>query len=347
MVFSELILKIPYSIAWRIINTFRKKKEISFYCDNELDYIVFKNIHKHLNNITFIAKNKKVQEDLKKYNIESKLYPQFPNVLIIARVSLHKFPEKRIIKIGMQHGVYHFKNFISAKKYNRFDLYFLSSKYEIEEAKKHGMKNLVSTSYPKVDDFFDKEKIEEFEKYKSKFNDKPILLFTATWDKSGLSAVEKWYDKLNLLKNEYHIFVTLHPWISEEFKSKIQSTQGIHFITDSDIAKYLYISDYLIGDTSSVIGEYLALQKPIITFKINTQGRLTQNIVDMIKDISYQIDTFEEIAPTIKNINNSGDIKKEIYPKYIEKLYDLPLGNGGKQRADIIKEFLKERGVLN
>lgn len=347
MVFSELLIKIPYSITWKILTSIRKKKQISFYCDNELDYIVFKNIHKHLDNITFIAKNKEVKKALLKYNVESKVYPQFPDVLIIARISLHKFPAKNMLKIGMQHGVYHFKDFIAAKKFNRFDLYIVSSKYEMEEAKKHGIKNLAYANYAKIDDLFDESKIEEFEEFKtnilSENNQKKVLLFSATWDKSGLSAVEKWYDKLDKISDKYHIFVTLHPWIDEKYIDKIKATKNVTLILEADINKYLYIADFLIGDTSSLIGEYLALQKPIITFKTNAQGRLTQNIVNMIKDISYQIDTFEEIDPTIQNINTSGDIKKDIYPKYIQKLYDLPLGNGGKQRAEIINEFLRER----
>jgi len=345
MVFSEFLIKIPYSITWKILTSIRKKKQISFYCDNELDYIVFKNIHKHLDNITFIAKNKEVKKALLKYNVKSKVYPQFPDVLIIARISLHKFPSKNMLKIGMQHGVYHFKDFIAAKKFNRFDLYIVSSKYEMEEAQKHGIKNLSHANYAKIDDLFDERKIKEFENFKTKIlsnnKDKKILLFSATWDKSGLSAIDKWYDKLDKISDKYYIFVTLHSWIDKKYIDKIKATKNVTLILEADINKYLYIADFLIGDTSSLIGEYLALQKPIITFDISAKGRLTQTIVDMLNDITYRINDFNEIDKVIQNISENADKNIDKYLSYINKMYDLPLGNGGIKRAEIIREFLR------
>lgn len=343
MVFSEILIKIPYTIVWNIITFFRKEKQIAFYCDNELDYIVFKNIHKHLDNIVFIAKNKKTQARLKKYNINAKLYPQFPDVLIIARVSLHKFPAKGMLKIGMQHGVYHFKNFISPKKYSPFDLYFVTSEYEKKEAIEHGIKNVVSGSYPKIDNLFDKLEIENYEKLKEKYKDKKIILFTSTWDKSGLSAIDKWYDKLDDLSNKYHIFVSIHQWTDTKYKNILSENERITLIKEVDMNRYLYISDYLIGDTSSIIGEFASLKKPILTFEIKAQGRLSQNIVNMLDDITFRINEFEEIEIVLDEIEQNGNIKLKNYDKYLNILFDLPLGDAGKKRAKIIKDFLEKK----
>lgn len=340
MVFSEYILKYPYTLIWKILKLFKKNKEIIFYCDDELDYICFKNDLKYLPEVKIIAKNKKVQNDLLKYNIHSEIYPAFPDVLIMARHSLHKFPAKDIYKIGVRHGVYHFKNFIAAEKFNRFDVYFMTSKTEVEEAKQHGIKTAASCSFPKNDDLFDEECIVEFNKFRKTFDEKEILLFSATWDKSGVSAVEKWYDKLDLLKDKYNILVTLHPWISEEYINKIKSYKNVYFIDEKDINRYLYISDYLVGDTSSIIGEYCCLKKPIITFRVPVKGRLVQNIVDMLEDMTYRIDNFDEIEKVIESIKSEGDKKLNIYDKYINIMYDMPLGEMGKKRAEMIKELI-------
>lgn len=342
MVFSEYILKIPYSAIWLIKRLFRSKKEIIFYCDNIIDYLYFKNDLKYLPEVKVVAKNKEVQFELSKYNVKSTLYPAFPDVLITARHPLHKFPLKSIYKIGVRHGVYHFKNFIATAKFNRFDAYFMSSKYEVEEAKQLGINNVYSCSTPKSDDFFDTEKISEFNEFRKQFDNRKIILFSATWDKSGLSAVEKWYEKLDLLSYKFNILVTLHPWISQVYKDRIKANKNIYFIENNDLNKYLYISDYLVSDTSSIIGEFACLQKPIITFKVPVQGRLIQNIVDMLEEMSYRVDNFEEIEDVINSIQINGDIKASIYEKYLNILYDLPFGNNGKKRAEMIQKLIEE-----
>ncbi len=342
MVFSELIIKIPYSLIWHIINFFRKEKVIAFYADNELDFVCFKNDYKYLKNTIIIAKNREVKNNLLKYNINAKIYPSFPNVIIMARHSLHKFPEKKIIKIGIKHGIYHFKTFISAKKFNKFDLYFMTSEYENNEAKQIGIINSISGSFPKLDDLFDENEINKFKLIKNKYN-KKILLFTATWDKSGVSAIEKWYDKLNNFTDEYEVFVTLHHWVSQNYIKKIKENKNINLITDYNLNKYLFIADVLIGDTSSIIGEFAALEKPIITFKIEAKGRLKENIINMLDDITYRITDVDEIKPILNKIWITGNEKLSNFPKYKNILFDLPLGNAGKQRAKLISEFIQSK----
>ncbi len=46
---------------------------------------------------------------------------------------------------------------------------------------------------------------------------------TATWDKSGQSAVERWADKLAPLTQRYNVMVTVHPWTSAHFIEQIRS----------------------------------------------------------------------------------------------------------------------------
>ena len=260
----------------------------------------------------------------------------------MARHSLHKFPEKKIIKIGIKHGIYHFKTFISAKKFNKFDLYFMTSEYENNEAKQIGIINSISGSFPKLDDLFDENEINKFKLIKNKYN-KKILLFTATWDKSGVSAIEKWYDKLNNFTDEYEVFVTLHHWVSQNYIKKIKENKNINLITDYNLNKYLFIADVLIGDTSSIIGEFAALEKPIITFKIEAKGRLKENIINMLDDITYRITDVDEIKPILNKIWITGNEKLSNFPKYKNILFDLPLGNAGKQRAKLISEFIQSK----
>ncbi len=283
MVFSEILIKIPYKIMSFISNKLLKKNEICFYADSPLDYVIFKNIHRHIPEIKIVSKNRKVQSELENIGVASKIYPVFPSVIIMARHSLHKFPDKSIIKIGMRHGAYHFKEFIRAERYNAFDLFLLTSEAEVNQANSIGIKSGVSGGFPKIDDLFSESSIEKSKEFRKKtfISDKPVLLFTATWENSGLSAIKKWYDKLNLLTERYNIMVTLHPWVADNKQNIIKNTENVFFINEKDLTKYLLAADIMIGDTSSVIAEFNALDKPVITFRIEKKGRLPQEIIDM------------------------------------------------------------------
>jgi hypothetical protein len=70
------------------------------------------------------------------------------------------------------------------------------------------------------------------------------------------------------------------------------------------------------------------------------KGRLVQNIVDMLEDMTYRIDGFDEIEKVIESIKSEGDKKLNIYDKYINIMYDMPLGEMGKKRAEMIKELI-------
>ena len=118
MVFSELILKIPYSLAWRLANVKNYSFPIVYYCTDYLDYLVFEPIMRYLPELTIVSKNRKVQSNLFQKGVYSILYPSYPKVVIMARHSFHMFPSSNILKIGLRHGAYHFKQFIDKSKYS-------------------------------------------------------------------------------------------------------------------------------------------------------------------------------------------------------------------------------------
>ena len=62
---------------------------------------------------------------------------------------------KKIVKIGFDHGLYQFKRWTSAKYYNDFDIYFVSSEQQVKLAKKRGITTTKAIGYPKLDPAFD------------------------------------------------------------------------------------------------------------------------------------------------------------------------------------------------
>jgi hypothetical protein len=347
MVFSELLIKIPYKIMSFISNKILKRISIYFYADNSMDYEIFRNIHKHIPNVKIVVKNKTVQNELLAKNVISDVYPVFPSLLLMARHSLHKFPDKNLITIGMSHGAYHFKEFIGAEKYNRFDMFILTSETEVRQAESIGIKCGVSGGFPKIDNLFSKESIEKAKQFrKTQFkNDKPVILFTATWEKSGLSAIDKWYNNLNCLTRNYNVMVTLHPWISEEKKNIIKAKKDVFFIEEYDLTKYLLAADVMVADTSSVIAEFTALDKPVITFKVEKQGRLPQEIINMLDEMTYRIVQFSELKNALLNATKNPNELSSSRAKYNKIMIQQPFGNHGLLAANKIREFLDTKGI--
>lgn len=339
MVFSYYLWKIPYSIIWEIKNIIKKNEDVVFYCADELDWIVFRNVYKHLNNVSIVSKNRKVQFDLQKLEIKSSLMPAFPKVVIMARHALHRFPYKKIRKIGMRHGAYHFKKMISKEKYNAFDLFFFTSIKELEIAEKLGITSGAVGGFPKLDDAFNGSISNlDLEKLRARIGidpNKPIILFSSTWDKSGMSAIHKWINRIESLSDDYNILVTLHPFIKNKYKFK-----KCCFINDKNILPYLQLSDVIIGDTSSILAEACALKKLIITFKINNAIRLSNEIKKLISEISIQIDDFSELRSTINMLLLNPHCLKQPQEKWNAIMFDKLNGKHGKTIAELIKQNL-------
>ena len=351
MNYSQYIIYIPYTIAWGICRLYRKlfkkEKSVVFYCGAVVDYIVLKNVLKHVPDVKIIAKKKKVQKELRqKYGVKNcGLYPAFPDVIVMARHVARKFPGSKLVKIGTRHGAYHFKDFVSAKRYNRFDKFFVTSQKEVELAAQKGITSAVAVGFPKLDGAFDGSLTEKkLDNYRERLNldkSKSTIIFTATWERSRMSAVDKWAHRLGELTDDYNVLVTLHPWVSQKYVGIIKNTQKIHYIADWDILPYLMISDVMIADMSSIIAEFCALDKPIVGYRVTEGTRLSAEIQRMLKDISHQVDTFEEMKAAIKRGLKTPNELSAARQKYNKIMFDELDGNAGKRAADIIKSYLK------
>lgn len=343
MTFSYYLKKIPYSGLWHLVNLFTGSNTIALYCGEMHDWYVLKFLYNNLPDITVVAKNSRIKKQLRKIGVKAKNNWIFPRIVIMARHAFYKFPCKKILNIGLRHGPYHFKSMIDVKKYNLFDIYLFTSEYELDQAEKMGIRSGVAGGYPKLDPAFDgtitDEDLMQLKK-KLNFDEKPVILFSATWEKSGLSAVDKWYKRIGELTEEYNILVTLHPWIKSSIRKKIENTAGVIFVKSHDILPYLLLAEILIGDTSSILAEFCALKKPVITFKVEIKKRLEQELIDMIATISYQIDEFDQLIPAIRYLLSNQDV---LLPAQVEanRRMFMPLdGHHSYRCLNLIKKFL-------
>ncbi len=337
---------IPFCLFWNLSHKKHLDPIIDFYCDNITDYICFKKIYQFYPQIRIIAKNKQIQKELKCYGVQALLYPSYPDLVIMCRHSTWRYPLKKITKIGMRHGPYHFKDFIKAESYNEFNLFLFTSPTEAKQARNLGIYNGVGVGFPKLDDAFDgsitSESLEKLRNQMGLNSEKPTVIFSATWSKSSYSAIHKWYDKLDLIIGQYNILVTVHEWTPDQIKNHLRNNQSIYFIDDKNILPYLMIADLMVGDISSIIAEFSALDKAVITFRIPLGGRISPEIVEMLDEITYRVDTFEEMQKAIIKALAENDIHKTMRKFYNQRMFgDLDGKASLRAKAEIDKRIKK------
>jgi CDP-glycerol glycerophosphotransferase (TagB/SpsB family) len=330
----------------------RRERQIIFYCADPIDYIIFQQIKRHLPEIEIetVVKNKRSANYLRERKIKYRKMPSFPDAVIMCRHAAYKFPEEKIIKIGFSHAAYHFKKPTKAENYNQFNVYFITSQTDVQTAQKMGINVAKAIGFPKLDPAFNGNYDSNFLiNLKEKMGIDPrkkSIIFTATWDKSGMSAIDKWYNKLDKLSKLYNILVTVHPWTSQKYVQRLKSYSTIHFIEDPDILPYLMISDVLVGGSSSIIAEFCALDKPIITFRVPEARRSVLEIREMIKSISIQIDNFDEVYDAIKRCLENPNEKSAQRREANKIMFDNLDGKAGEKAAREIEKLLRAKNLI-
>ena len=346
---QDYILPVFYRPLWHLSKLVIRTKWFGFYCADPLDYYMFQPIRKHLDiPITYIAKNSKTRRFLKKMRVPCKRYPSCPDAVIMARQTAYKFPVRKIVKIGFDHGLYQFKRWTSSKYYNLFDVYFVSSRNQVELAKERGINTTVAIGYPKLDQAFDGTYDHEMlERRKADLGlnpDRKTIIFTSTWDVAGLSALTRWIDHVHILTDRYNILLTAHTWTEKRLVDKLKSIDGAVYLDDIDVTRYLLIADVFVGDYNSMIGEFCALDKPIITFRTPESDRSITAVRQLLARISIQIDTFDEIEAAIERCLANPDELAEERRKGNELMHYKLDGQAGKRAAEIIMKLVGEPG---
>ena len=225
-----------------------------------------------------------------------------------------------------------------------FDLYLTQGPYFTERFNKlksiYKDFDVIETGWPKLDIYgtdktaFEQERRELLQKY----NAKKILLYAPTFSPKLTSAPFLVEQIKSLSENkEYLILLKFHPlmdvsWI-QIYKDLANEIPNIIFETEKNIIKFLLISDVLISDTSSVIYEFLLLDKPVITFNNISDNILWQNSSD-----------YNELIPLVEKNLNEDPYSKE--RKFIfENYHPYNDGKSAKRMVDAVAGYIKKNGV--
>lgn len=348
MIPSYYILKGPYCLLWRLAGRMGRRPAVAAFCAVPMDVALLRPVLKHLPAMPVVVKNRRTARYARSLGMTVRFWPVFPDAVIMCRHAAHLFPCESIVRIGFRHGAYTFKAFAGAKYYNAFDAYFLTGREELERAVRHGIRSARAVGFPKLDPAFDgtwtPEKLEPLRRKLALDPDKSTVIFTATWDRSGMSAVDRWARSLLPLTDRYNILATVHPWTSGRYVRAIRRTKGVRFIEDPDTLPYLLLADALVGDSSSIIAEFCGLDKPMVTFRVPSSRRSVPHVREMLDRISLRVDSAEELPAAIAAaLGNPGKLRPA-RAEAARHMFDSLDGKAGLRAAEIIKKEFRVPG---
>lgn len=227
---------------------------------------------------------------------------------------------------------------------NYFDLYLTQGPYftnKFNELKKtHNDFDVIETGWPKLD-IYGKQK-DKYHAYKKEllttYHANTILLYAPTFSPKLTSAPFLINEIKNLAKKKnFLILLKFHPLMAKEwidtYKKLAKSTNNILFQEEKDITKFLLISDVLISDTSSVIYEFMLLNKPVITFKNISSNIIWENSLDY-NNLNALID--KTLLEDVFSKNRTN---------IIENYHPYQDGQSAKRMVEAVVSYLKDHKV--
>jgi len=224
-----------------------------------------------------------------------------------------------------------------------FDLYLTQGPYFtqrfIELANRYKNFRVKETGWCKLDKLYIQD--QEVEKKKKellkKSKAKKIILYAPTFSPS-LTSAEKLYDKIISLstKDEYLIVIKFHDKMDREIQKRYKESQSqkLLVLNDDDITNSLKYSDLMISDTSSVVYEFLFLDKPVITLNSYSENILWEDIKDT-KDLEEKID----------NIFSGNDNFKDKRKEVIKLYHPYNDGRSATRMIDAVLEYIDKYKV--
>jgi hypothetical protein len=161
-----------------------------------------------------------------------------------------------------------------------FDLYCTQGPITTERfnelAEKHQYFHVRETGWSKLDPLFS---VTPFEVN----TNKKIVLYAPTFSKKLTSAIDL-FDEIKRIAStgEYYWLVKFHPLMDPGLVAMYQELEDEEFkvINDHSVLPLLAKADVMLSDTSSVIGEFSLLGKPVVTLRNSAPDEALFNMLD-------------------------------------------------------------------
>lgn len=225
-----------------------------------------------------------------------------------------------------------------------FDLYLTQGPYFTRKFNrlKRRFRNfeVVETGWPKLDIYgkdahkYDREKQQLLEHHKAL----KMIIYAPTFSPALTSAPHLLGQVEKLAQNkEYLVIIKFHdkmaPEVILKYKELAKNIPNIIIEEDPNIMKFLLMADLLISDTSSVVYEFLLLDKPVITFRSNSENILWDNSREY-SGLS------EKVAANLEQ-----DSFKEERRKIIQNYHPYNDGRSAERMVEAVEQYIEKHGV--
>lgn len=248
------------------------------------------------------------------------------------------------VKIQISHGYE-----CGEKRYFRirdyFDLYLTQGPY-FTQGYKNALKNkrtaeVVETGWSRRDGII--RDLNKYDVYKqellNKYHKKKIVLYAPTFPPSitSLPYMKEGLQKFVNERDDVLLILKFHPltdkkWMTE-YENIAKNNKNMLWMADVDINKFLLISDVMISDSSSVVFEFLFLDKPVITYNNASKEKYW-------RDIKSPLELTEAFEKEI-SLDEFADKRKEAI-QYFDPYSD---GNSCKRMLEAAKNYINQFGV--
>lgn len=183
----------------------------------------------------------------------------------------------------------------------------------LELARKEGHFAVVETGWPKLDPLFAPE-FPQASVLRDRAGGRPVVMFASTFTES-LSAAPHLLDAIaaEIARGEYYWLLTLHPKLPDALAQRYRALQGsnAHFIEPEDLVAAERAAEVLLADTTSVVSEFVAQRKPVVTFR----NRVPQpHMLDFDDPARVRELLGQAFAPTPELIRTITDYADHIHP---------------------------------
>ncbi|HET7361682.1 MAG TPA: CDP-glycerol glycerophosphotransferase family protein [Salinimicrobium sp.] len=271
-------------------------------------------------------------KELKNYNSDAILCPgnEVPHFL-------------RGVKVQIFHGLAgEKKGHFRIRHY--FDLYLTQGPYFtkrfLELKQKYKDFEVIETGWPKLDVYAKRHSQSQEKKEKLLQNSRAskLILYAPTFSPSLTSAPYLIEEIKNLAQNkEFLVLIKFHDLmdqkIVEEYENLAAKTENIIIEKNPNIIPLLQMADLMISDTSSVVYEFLLLNKPVITFKSNSEKILWDNSA-IYKDLEEKVEQ-----------NLKTDPFKQERLQIIENYHPYQDGKSALRMTNAIENYIEKNGV--
>jgi len=215
-----------------------------------------------------------------------------------------------------------------------FDLYCTHGPLTTQPFKKlahnHGFFHVIETGWSKIDYLFQYKP----EKVWKELNNikKPIILYAPTFSPSLCSATTLKETIDTLVKNgRYHWIVKFHPLMDKDLFNTYRQLEGknLQVVENPDIIPYLHAADVMLTDTSSVVTEFLLLDKPVVTFRTRFPA---PHILDVTKPV--------ELEPALNKALQHPDEFMNEAKKFIIQMHPYMDGKSSHRILNAVDDFI-------